>query len=187
MALQLHNLKPAKGAKKKKRRVGRGDSSGMGSYSRRGIKGQRSRSGGKGGLKLKGMKAGIQSIPKLGGFKSPKPKLQIVNLVDLEKNFKNGDFITPAKLNAQGLIKTTKIGVKVLGLGKLNKKLTIKVHKISQSAQEAVEKAGGKVLLLGKVKKKEKIKENTTKAEISSEKNKDKKIKTTNKISKKSK
>jgi len=149
MALKLHNLKPAKGSKKKKKRVGRGDSSGHGSYSTRGIKGQRSRSGGKGGLKLRGMKANIQSIPKLGGFKSHKPKYKIVNLKDLEAGYKNNDIVSVVSLLEKGLINSKKPGVKVLGEGEITKKLTVKVEKISDSAKKAIEKAGGKVFVFG--------------------------------------
>jgi len=147
MALKLYNLKPAFGSKKNKKRVGRGDSSGHGTYSTRGAKGQRARSGGKGGLKLKGLKSNIQSIPKLGGFRSLKPKLEIVNLEDLEKNFSENNIITPTKLMEKGLIRDPKVGIKVLGMGKLSKKFIIKVNKISDSARKAVEKAGGKVIL----------------------------------------
>lgn len=150
MALELHNLKPFKGATKKKKRVGRGDSSGHGTYAARGMKGQRSRSGGKGGLKLKGLKANIQNIPKLGGFKSAKPKLEIVNLKDLEKYFVKSDIITAGKLLEKGLIKTTKNGIKVLGEGKLTKALTLKVNKVSESAKEAITKAGGQIILLSR-------------------------------------
>lgn len=149
MALKLHNLKPAKGSKKRKKRLGRGNASGLGNYSGRGMKGQRSRSGGKGGLKLKGMKAGIQSIPKLGGFKSDKPKPAIVNLKDLEKNFKEGEIVNASSLLQKGLIKTKKNGIKILGVGEIKKKLTVKVDKISDSAKEAISKAGGKVILFG--------------------------------------
>lgn len=158
MALQLHNLKPAKGSKKRKKRLGRGNSSGLGNYSGRGMKGQRARSGGKGGLKLRGLKANIQSIPKLPGFKSAKPKFNIVNLKQINDNFKTGDKITPAKLLEQGLIKKIKPGVKLLGDGKINKKLTIKINKASQSAVDAVTKAGGQVILLS-----QKVKEDSAK------------------------
>ena len=153
MVLNLNNLRPAWGAKKKKKRVGRGDSSGHGTYSTRGAKGQRARSGGKGGLKLKGLKGNILSIPKLGGFRSLKPKLEIVNLQDLEKNFADNDIITAGKLAAKGLIKGTRAGVKILGMGELKKKLIIKIDRISASAQEAVKKAGGEVILLSHNKK----------------------------------
>jgi len=146
-ALKLYNLKPAKGAKKKKKRIGRGNASGHGTYATRGLKGQRSRSGGKSGLKLKGLKANIQNIPKLGGFKSLRPKLAIVNLKDLEKKFAENEVVTAAKLAAKGLIKNTRQGVKILGMGKINKKLILKVDKISESARQAVKKAGGEVIL----------------------------------------
>lgn len=162
MALQLENLRPAWGAKKKRKRVGRGDSSGHGTYSTRGAKGQRARSGGKGGLKLKGLKSNILSIPKLGGFRSLRAKLAIVNLKDLEENFENNDIITPGKLLEKGLIKETRAGVKVLGMGELKKKLIIKINKISASAKEAVEKAGGQVILFG-VKQREEVKKEKNK------------------------
>lgn len=155
MALNLHNLKPATGAKKKKTRVGRGHGSGLGTYAGRGLKGQKSRSGGKSGRKLLGLKANIQRTPKLGGFKSLKPKMQVVNLEDLEKNFKDNDIINSEILREKGLIKNLKTGVKVLGQGKLTKKLIVKVNKISASAREIIEKNKGQVVLLGRKNKKE--------------------------------
>ena len=149
MALSLSNLKPARGSKKRGIRVGRGTSSAHGTYSGRGAKGQRARSGGKGGLKAFGLKGIIQSTPKLSGFKSLKPKLEVVNLKDLEKQFNDNDIITPASLKDKGLINNFKAGVKILGDGKLTKKLVIKTHKISESAKAMVEKNGGQVILLG--------------------------------------
>ncbi|OGY41363.1 MAG: 50S ribosomal protein L15 [Candidatus Buchananbacteria bacterium RBG_13_36_9] len=154
MALRLHNLRPAFGSKHKKKRIGRGHGSGHGTYSTRGAKGQRARTGGSGGLKLKGMKANIQSIPKLGGFRSLKPKLRVINLEDLENKFENNDIITVGKLVEKGLIKSSRPGVKVLGMGKITKKFILKVDKISDSAKEAIEKAGGKVILLSGAKAK---------------------------------
>ncbi|OGY41675.1 MAG: 50S ribosomal protein L15 [Candidatus Buchananbacteria bacterium RBG_13_39_9] len=162
MPLYLHNLKPAKGAKKNKKRLGRGNASGHGTYSGRGQKGQRARSGGKKGLALKGLKGIIQSTPKLGGFRSLKRKLEIVNIRDLEKNFNDNDTITPEKLAEKGLIKNIKFGVKILGQGKLNKKFTVYTDKISASAKEVIEKNKGKVLIFGS-KKEEKLKPNTPK------------------------
>jgi len=183
MALKLHNLKPGKGSKKRKKRLGRGDASGKGSYSGRGLKGQRARSGGKGGLKLKGFKANIQNIPKLPGFKSLKPKLEVVNLKDLDKVFKDGEVITPVLLKTKGLVKTTKNGIKILGQGKLNKKLTIKANKFSNSAKEAIEKAGGKVIefaILKSVKKVKKASDSVSaSAEVTSDKEKAEKAKST--------
>ncbi len=178
MALKLHNLRPAKGAKKRKRRLGRGDASGFGSYSTRGMKGQRSRSGGKGGLKLRGMKAIIQSMPKIGGFKSGKPKFQIVNLNELDKNFKDKDIVTVTKLINKKLVDSRKPGIKILGDGKITKKLTVKIEKISASAIEAIEKAGGKVVLLGQVKKDAKEEKSDTSTSDKTD-NKKKEIKTT--------
>lgn len=150
MALSLSNLKPARGSKRRGIRVGRGTSSAHGTYSGRGAKGQRARSGGKGGLKSFGLKGIIQGTPKLSGFKSLKPKLEVVNLKDLEKEFKDNDIITPAILKNKGLINDSKAGVKILGEGKLTKKLVIKTHKISESAKAMVEKNGGKVVFLGR-------------------------------------
>lgn len=145
MALTLHNLRPAKGAKKKAVRRGRGNASGAGNYSGRGMKGQRARSGGKGGLKLKGMKANIQNLPKLAGFKSYKDKPEVVNVGQLDVEFKKGDTVTSGALAEKGLVSQGAL-VKVLGDGKLSKALTVKVDMVSQSAYDAITKAGGTVL-----------------------------------------
>ena len=147
MALSLHTIKPAKGSKKTRVRVGRGDASGAGSYSGRGMKGQRARSGGKGGLKLKGIKANIQNLPKFSGMKSKAPRVESVNISNLDKNFKKGDVVTAATLAAKGLITSPTALVKVLGDGKLSKALTVRVNRASASAAEAITKAGGKVFL----------------------------------------
>jgi len=90
MPLTLHTIKPFSGSKKKVKRVGRGLGS-TGTYSGRGQKGQRARSGGRGGLKLLGMKRIILATPKLRGFKSPYPKMVAVNIGDLEKKFNEVD------------------------------------------------------------------------------------------------
>jgi large subunit ribosomal protein L15 len=160
MALKLHNLRPAFGAKHKKKRIGRGDASGHGTYSTRGAKGQKARTGGSGGLRLKGMKKNVQSIPKLGGFRSLKPKLRVVNLEDLENKFENNEIITASKLMEKGLLKNIRPGVKVLGMGKITKKFILKVDKISAAAKEAIEKAGGRVILLSGAKDEIKNQEN---------------------------
>lgn len=144
MTLTLANLKPAVGATKKKKRVGRGNSSGHGTYSTRGLKGQRARAG-VSGLKLKGFKARLQKIPKLRGFKSAYPKMAVVNILRLDEVFSDGEVVTPKKLEEIGLIEETKYGVKILGQGELKKKLMVKGCCFSRSAKEAVEKAGGKV------------------------------------------
>lgn len=146
MSLNLSNLKPAKGATKQRKRVGRGGK--RGTYSGRGLKGQRSRSGGKSGLKMLGLKQTLKSVPKLRGFKSDKPKMSVVNVSDLETKFSDGDTINAAKLIGAKLIETSKNGVKVLGNGTLSKKLTVTANAFSSSAKTAIEKAGGKVELI---------------------------------------
>lgn len=147
MALSLHTLSPSRGAKKSKRRLGRGNSSGRGTYSGRGLKGQRARSGGKGGLKLIGMKANIQNLPKLPGFKSAIPKMQVVNVGEIEKAYKKDDIVTAQTLKAKGLISTTSNGVKILSQGEIKKAVTVRVTSASQSAIEKIQKAGGKIYL----------------------------------------
>ena len=142
--LTLHNLKPAKGATKSRKRVGRGWSS-KGKYSGRGMKGQRSRSGGKSGLKKKGLRQVMLNIPKKRGFKSPHLKLENVNVSDLEKNFTNGGLVTPQILFSKGMIKTIKNGVKVLGNGEISVKIDIKGCKLSETAKTKIEKAGGSI------------------------------------------
>ena len=93
MSLSLHTIKPSKGAAKKRKRVGRGNASGHGTYSTRGLKGQKSRSG-VSGLKRLGLKMTLSRIPKKRGFKSPKAKNQVVNLTDINENFKEQYFFT---------------------------------------------------------------------------------------------
>jgi large subunit ribosomal protein L15 len=146
--ITLSNLKNFPKSKKRPKRVGRGNSSGHGTYSGRGQKGQRARSGGKKGLKLKGIKPIIKRLPKLGGFKSIQPKMAIVNLENLEKNFSDGDLITPEKLLEKNLIKSLKTGVKILGRGKLSKKLIVQAHAFSKSAENAIKKTGGEARLI---------------------------------------
>jgi len=146
MILSLSNLKSYK--HKRSKRVGRGDSSGRGTYSRRGLKGQKSRSGGRSGLKRKGLKQFLHQIPKSGGFKSFYEKMAIVNLRDLINKYEDGEKITINKLKETGLIRHIKNGVKILGSGKLTKKFTIEAHSFSKSAENAIKKAGGKVKLI---------------------------------------
>jgi len=146
MEIKLYNLKSFDWRKRK--RIGRGDSSGHGTYSGRGQKGQKARSGGKGGLKRKGLKQFLQQIPKKRGFKTLYPKLQIVQLKDLDKRFKDNEFITPNKLVKVGLTKSISLGVKILGTGKLSKRLIVKADKFSKPAENAIKKAGGKIELI---------------------------------------
>ena len=141
----LNELKPNEGARHAKKRVGRGIGSGLGKTAGRGTKGQNSRSGG--GVRP-GFEGGqlplFQRLPKIG-FKSHSHKYYaIVNLKDLNC-FEDGTTVDAAKLIEKGLIKETLDGVKVLGQGELSKKLTVKVNKVSKSAQAAIENAGGAV------------------------------------------
>ncbi|MEA3272129.1 MAG: 50S ribosomal protein L15 [Patescibacteria group bacterium] len=143
MPLALHTIKPAKGSKRNKKRVGRGNASGHGTYSTRGLKGQRSRSGGKGGLKYKGMKQMLLSVPKKRGFKSLKPKPEVLNINDLDAKFNDNAKITPKTLRESGLISKIDKGVKILGKGETEKKFTIIGCDVSKSAREKIEKSGG--------------------------------------------
>jgi large subunit ribosomal protein L15 len=151
MSLSLHNQKSIKNVKPAKRK-GRGNASGKGTYAARGLKGQKARSGGKSGLKLKGMKANLQNMPKLPGFNSLRPELQEVTLHQLEATFKAGEKVTPESLKRVGLINSTQIGVKILGTGKLTKKLLVIVDNATASAQDAIQKAGGTIKVLKKAK-----------------------------------
>jgi len=123
--------------------VGRGDSSGHGTYSTRGLKGQRSRSGGKKGLRARSLKMTMLSLPKFKGIKSYKPNKQPVNLFDLEKNFKDNDIINPDTLLKKKLISSKKAPVKILSKGEITKKLTIENCLISAAAEDKIKKAGG--------------------------------------------
>jgi large subunit ribosomal protein L15 len=146
MVILLHNLKPAKGSQRKRKRVGRGNASGHGTYSTRGLKGQRSRSGGKSGLKKLGFKQTLQGVPKHRGFKSAKPDNQPVNLSEVNKFFKDNDTIDSRALLKAGLIKKIGLPIKILGLGELKlKNLTFVNIKASQPAKEQIEKSGGKI------------------------------------------
>lgn len=149
MEITLHNFKPWQKIKKKKR-FGRGDSSGHGSYSGRGQKGQKARSGGRRGLKLKALRKIWKKIPKKGGFKSKKEKSVIVNLEKIEKKFSENKEVNPQTLFENGLIKNPKEKIKILGKGKLTKKLIIKAHAFSKSAENAIKKAGGEITILSK-------------------------------------
>ena len=145
MSLRPNTIKAAKGSKKSKRRVGRGDASGRGNYSGRGMKGQRARSGGKGGLKRRGLKALLQSTPKLRGFKSKRPKPVCITLIRLENKFKDGETVNIESLRNNKLIgKQIKL-VKIVATGEIKVKLTLEGVKCTVKAKELIEKAGGKV------------------------------------------
>jgi large subunit ribosomal protein L15 len=140
-----HNLKPPAGATHKRKRVGRGDGSGHGSYSGRGCKGQKSRSGG--GVRLGfegGQLALIKRLPRKRGFTNIfKTEYSIVNVGEL-KAFSPNSEITSKELLGNGLIKTFKYPVKILGGGDIDRPLVVKAHKFSTAAEKKIVAAGGK-------------------------------------------
>ncbi|NBG88996.1 50S ribosomal protein L15 [Isachenkonia alkalipeptolytica] len=143
--MKLHELKPAEGSTKKRKRVGRGESSGLGKTSGRGANGQNARSGG--GTRP-GFEGGqmplIRRIPKRGFNNIFKVDYSVVKLEDLNR-FEDGAEITPELLMDARLVrKLEKGGVKILGNGSIDRKLTVKAHKFTQSAAEKIEAAGGK-------------------------------------------
>ena len=143
--MKLNELKPNEKAFKTRKRVGRGPGSGLGKTSGKGHKGQNARSGG-------GVRPGFEGgqlplfrrLPKRG-FSNAKFKTvyAVINLSDLNK-FEDGAVVTPEILKEMGILKNQLNGVKVLGNGKLEKKLTVKAHKFSNTAALAIEKIGGK-------------------------------------------
>lgn len=144
----LESLKSPKGATTRRRRVGRGIGSGMGKTATRGTKGQKARR--QIHPNFEGGQTPIQRrLPVKKGFRNINHKeFAIVNLDDLERLFKAGDKVDPEALLKTGIIPGMKDGVKILGFGKLEKKLTVTAHKFSKSAQAAIEKAGGEAKTL---------------------------------------
>jgi len=144
MALSLHTLTPNTSVKKSRKHIGRGGK--RGTYSGRGLKGQKARSGSS-GLKRKGMRQLIERTHKLRGFKSIHPKPATVALGVLDKAFKDGDKVTPQSIFKHNLVETARYGVKILSNGDITIKITVNGCSLSQTAKAAIEKAGGKVLL----------------------------------------
>lgn len=140
--MKLNELKPAEGSRSKRLRKGRGLSSGHGFTSGRGTKGQKAH--GKTRLGFEGGQMPLyRQIPKRGFTNINRKEYAIVNLTALNK-FDDGAEVTPEVLVENGIVKNLKSGVKVLGSGKLEKKLTVKANKFSASAISAIEAAGGK-------------------------------------------
>ena len=143
--MKLNELKPNEGSRRNRKRVGRGTSSGYGKTAGRGQKGQLARTGGKTRLGFEGGQMPLfQRLPKRGFNNFNRKEYAVVNLKDLNK-FEDGTVVTPELLLENNVIKKVLSGVKVLSQGELEKKLTVKAHKFSKSAQEAIEKAGGTV------------------------------------------
>ena len=141
--MKLHELKPAEGSRSTRNRVGRGIGSGNGKTAGKGHKGQNARSGG-------GVRPGFEGgqnplfrrLPKRGFTNINRKEFAIVNLDTLNR-FEEGTEVTPALLIETGVVSNEKSGIKILGNGTLDKKLTVKAHKFSASAKEAIENAGG--------------------------------------------
>lgn len=143
--MKLHTMCPAEGATKTRKRVGRGPGSGLGKTSGKGHKGQNARSGG-------GVRPGFEGgqlplfrrLPKRG-FSNARFKTEyaVINLSDLN-GFENEAVITPELLKEMGLVKNQLDGVKILGNGKLEKKLVVRANKFSEIAKQEIEKLGGK-------------------------------------------
>jgi large subunit ribosomal protein L15 len=141
--MRLEDLKPAKGATKKAKRVGRGPGSGSGKTAGKGHKGQKARSG---GVKPAGFEGGQmplqRRIPKRGFTNIFRKEYAVVNLSDLANV--TGNEVTPELLKQNGMVRDMKDGLKVLGMGDLKTKLTVRAHKFSKSAVEKIQAAGGK-------------------------------------------
>jgi large subunit ribosomal protein L15 len=148
----LHNLRPAKGARRPRKRVGRGEGSGTGKTSGRGQKGYGSRAGSKRRDRFEGGQTPIHM--RMGKLRGPHMKksmpfemfrthTQPVNLADLEARFEAGADVTPETLKEAGLATRRGIPVKILAKGELTKSLNVKAHGFSASAREAITAAGG--------------------------------------------
>ena len=154
----LHNLKPADGARHRRKRIGRGEGSGFGKTSGRGHKGAGARSGSKRKVNLEGGQMPIHMrLRKLRGphMKKSMPFEQFgrthsqpVNLRDLEQRFDDGAEVTPDALAGRGLATRKGVPVKILGQGEITKKLTVHAHGFSKSAREKIEGAGGTCQIL---------------------------------------
>lgn len=144
--MKLHELQYSEGARKNRKRIGRGQGSGTGKTAGKGHKGQNARSGG--GVRL-GFEGGqtplARRLPKRGFTNFTRKEYATLN-VELLERFENGTVVTPELLIENRIVrKELNAGIKVLGNGELTKKLTVKAHKLSKSAQELIEKAGGSV------------------------------------------
>ncbi len=142
--MELHDLRPAKGAKRARKRVGRGPGSGTGKTAGRGHKGQKSRSG---YSRRYGFEGGqmplVRRIPKRGFTNIFRVEYQLVHLADLEEAFEDGARVTLEALLEKRLVRAGKGPVKVLSDGDLAKKLTVQAHKFSRAARAKIEAAGG--------------------------------------------
>ena len=150
MSIRANDLRPPVGATRKRKRVGRGNAAGGGTYAGRGLKGQNSRSGG--GVRLTfegGQMPLVRRVHTLRGFHNKwRVEYQPVNLLTLQRRFNDGDTVTPETLRAVGAVSNLRHPVKILGAGELTKKLAVSAHKFSAAARAGIEQAGGTVTVL---------------------------------------
>ncbi len=144
--MKLHELSPNPGSRKRRKRVGRGDSSGLGKTAGRGEKGQKSRTGSKIRPFFEGGQIPLfRRLPKRGFNSADHIEYALVNLNVLEDNFNAGDVVDAEALRAKGLLGKSEKMVKVLANGEITKALTVKAEKFSAAAAEKIAAAGGKV------------------------------------------
>ena len=143
--MKLHELSPVEGSKKSSKRIGRGHGSGWGKTAGKGHKGQKARSGGSIRPGFEGGQMPLQRrVPKRGFNNIFAKNVVAINLSVLNRKFNDGDTVDAEALITAGVVKNSFDAIKVLGNGKLEKKLTVKVSAFSESAKAAIEAAGGK-------------------------------------------
>jgi large subunit ribosomal protein L15 len=149
--MNLHDLSPARGAKKRRKRIGRGPGSGHGKTATKGHKGLKARSG---GGKRPGFEGGqmplVRRLPKFGFTNPFRVEYSIVNVKSFEQ-WTGAGTITPQALVDAGLVKRKHLPIKILGNGELSKPLVIQAHKFSKSAEAKIQAAGGRVEVIGGV------------------------------------
>lgn len=153
--MQAHQLKPPRGAKHARKRIGRGNAAGQGTYSGRGLKGQKARAGNKPRRFFEGGQTRLfKKLPFRRGFTNPfRVEYQPVNLDDLQK-LDEGAEVTPELLKEKGVLRSIRKPVKILASGELTKKLSVTAHRFSLAAKEKIEAAGGTVVELTERKEK---------------------------------
>ncbi|MCX5918296.1 MAG: 50S ribosomal protein L15 [Deltaproteobacteria bacterium] len=142
--MKLSELRPPEGARKKRKRIGRGEGSGHGGTSTKGHKGYKARSGGKRSPGFEGGQMPLQRRLPKRGFKNPSRKeWSVVNLRDLSA-FQDGAVVDVEGMKSSGLVKKVGFGVKILGEGEISRPLTVRAQAFSLSARKKIEAAGGK-------------------------------------------
>ena len=154
MPIGLHTLKPAEGSTHRRKRIGRGIGSGHGKTSTRGHKGNKAR--GQINPNFEGGQTPLhRRLPQLRGFKPVNKKAYaLINVDALQEQFEDGAEVTPDILLERGILRDIYDGLKILGNGEVSRKLTVRAHKFSQSAQDKITAAGGTVVVLAAERKK---------------------------------